>query len=111
MENVPARKLTICTFHALCVRILRQDIDRLGYKTNFSIYDENDQLGLLRRIVPRLAPREQKLDPHLARLYGSPVPIENSEEPVKFACGSRVLPATPLHSGHKTGQFGVDSEL
>ena len=45
-ENVKGSKLTICTFHALCVRILRQDIDKLGYKTNFSIYDESDQLGL-----------------------------------------------------------------
>jgi superfamily I DNA/RNA helicase len=33
------------TFHALCVRILRQDIDKLGYKRNFSIYDEGDQMG------------------------------------------------------------------
>ena len=44
-ENVKRSKLTICTFHALCVRILRQDIEKLGYKTNFSIYDESDQLG------------------------------------------------------------------
>jgi len=36
-ENVKGSKLTICTFHALCVRILRQDIEKLGYKTNFSI--------------------------------------------------------------------------
>src|SRR5262245_45609194 len=32
-ENAPARP-TICTFHSLCVRILRQHIDRLGYKKN-----------------------------------------------------------------------------
>jgi DNA helicase II / ATP-dependent DNA helicase PcrA len=73
LENVPARKLNICTFHALCVRILRQDIDKLGYKTNFSIYDESDQLGLIRKIIPRLASREEKLDPHLARNFISKV--------------------------------------
>ena len=73
LENVPARKLTISTFHALCVRILRQDIDKLGYKTNFSIYDESDQLGLIHRIVTRLASREEKLDPHLARTLISKV--------------------------------------
>jgi DNA helicase-2/ATP-dependent DNA helicase PcrA len=54
-KNVKGSKLTICTFHALCVRILRQDIEQLGYKTNFSIYDESDQLGLIRKIVTRLA--------------------------------------------------------
>jgi DNA helicase II / ATP-dependent DNA helicase PcrA len=62
-------KLTICTFHALCVRILRQDIEKLGYKTNFSIYDESDQLGLIRKLITRLAAANEKLDPHLARTF------------------------------------------
>ena len=43
------------TFHALCVRILRQDIDKLGYKRNFSIYDEGDQMGLIKKIITRTA--------------------------------------------------------
>ena len=68
-ENVTGSKLTICTFHSLCVRILRQDIDKLGYKTNFSIYDESDQLGLIRKIVTRLAGATEKLDPHQAKNF------------------------------------------
>ncbi len=68
-ENVKGSKLTICTFHSLCVRILRQDIDKLGYKTNFSIYDESDQLGLIRKIVTRLAAATEKLDPQLAKNF------------------------------------------
>jgi DNA helicase II / ATP-dependent DNA helicase PcrA len=68
-EKVKGSKLTICTFHALCVRILRQDIEKLGYKPNFSIYDESDQLGLIRKIIPRLAAAGEKLDPHLARSF------------------------------------------
>jgi DNA helicase-2/ATP-dependent DNA helicase PcrA len=67
VERTKARRLTICTFHALCVRILRQDIDRLGYKTNFAIYDEGDQLGLIRKIVSRISAKNEKLDPQLAR--------------------------------------------
>src|SRR5439155_18172001 len=35
---------TICTFHSLCVRILRQHIEKLGYKKNFVIYDESEQI-------------------------------------------------------------------
>jgi DNA helicase-2/ATP-dependent DNA helicase PcrA len=62
-------KLTICTFHALCVRILRQDIAKLGYKTNFSIYDESDQLALIRKLITRLAAANEKLDPNLARSF------------------------------------------
>src|SRR6476620_9703963 len=69
MEKGKASKLTICTFHALCVRILRQDIDKLGYKTNFSIYDESDQLGLLRKIITRLAAAKEKLDPNIAKSF------------------------------------------
>jgi DNA helicase-2/ATP-dependent DNA helicase PcrA len=68
-ENVKGPKLTICTFHALCVRILRQDIEKLGYKTNFSIYDESDQLGLIRKIITRLTTVTEKLDPNQARSF------------------------------------------
>lgn len=38
---------TISTFHSLCARILRQDIDVLGYKKNFEIIDEEDQLKII----------------------------------------------------------------
>ena len=48
-----AAKVTMSTFHALCVRILRSGIERLGYKKNFSIYDEGDQIGLIKKIIPR----------------------------------------------------------
>jgi len=67
VERAKAKRLTICTFHALCVRILRQDIERLGYKTNFAIYDEGDQLGLIRKIISRISAKNEKLDPQLAR--------------------------------------------
>ena len=66
-ERGQASKLTISTFHSLCVRILRKDIDKLGYKTNFSIYAESDQLGLIRKIISRLAAKDEKLDPAQAR--------------------------------------------
>src|ERR1041384_2098360 len=36
-------KSTICTFHSLCVRILRQHIEKLGFKRNFVIYSERAQ--------------------------------------------------------------------
>lgn len=40
--------LWIGTFHSICVRILRKNIDRIGYDSNFSIYDQADQLTLVR---------------------------------------------------------------
>jgi DNA helicase II / ATP-dependent DNA helicase PcrA len=62
-----AKKVTMSTFHALCLRILRTNIDRLGYKHNFSIYDEGDQLGLIKKIITRTAAKDEKLDPNVAK--------------------------------------------
>jgi len=44
-------KPTICTFHSFCVRVLRRYIDKLGYKRNFVIYDQSDQLGTIRKLT------------------------------------------------------------
>src|SRR5579859_4355761 len=46
---------TICTFHSLCVRILRQYIDKLGYKRNFVIYDESEQLSAIKKILAQIS--------------------------------------------------------
>ncbi len=42
------QNLTVSTFHAFGVRILRQDIDKLGWRTNFSIYDDTDRNQLIK---------------------------------------------------------------
>jgi superfamily I DNA/RNA helicase len=61
-----AKKITLCTFHSLCVRILRRSIDRLGYKNNFTIYTGSDQVGLVRKLIARKAGKDEKLDHGLA---------------------------------------------
>ncbi len=40
--------LTVSTFHAFGVKVLHQDIERLGYRENFSIYDETDRISLIK---------------------------------------------------------------
>ncbi|MBQ2313339.1 MAG: UvrD-helicase domain-containing protein, partial [Treponema sp.] len=42
------QNLTVSTFHAFGVRILRQDIEQLGFRSNFSIYDETDRSALIK---------------------------------------------------------------
>ncbi len=42
------QNLTVSTFHAFGVKILRADIDKLGYRENFSIYDETDRTALIK---------------------------------------------------------------
>lgn len=39
------------TFHHICVRILRSEIDKIGFKKNFVIYDDSDQLALVKKIM------------------------------------------------------------
>jgi superfamily I DNA/RNA helicase len=54
---------TISTFHSLCVRVLRQHIEKLGYKRNFVIYDQTDQLGAIRKIMSRISVKGVNTDP------------------------------------------------
>lgn len=44
----------ISTFHATCARILRRDIEKLGYSRSFGIYDDDDQNAVLKEILKRL---------------------------------------------------------
>lgn len=48
------KELWISTFHSACVRILRRDIDKLGYKKDFVIYDANDSISLLKECMKEL---------------------------------------------------------
>ena len=54
---------TICTFHSLCVRILRLHIEELGYKRNFVIYDESEQLSTVKKILAHISDKAKKVDP------------------------------------------------
>jgi len=61
--NQKADRPTICTFHSLCVRILRQHIEKLGFKRNFVIYDESEQLGAIKKILASISSKGEKTDP------------------------------------------------
>src|SRR3982750_2108018 len=50
----PARALWVLTFHAACGRILRREAPRLGYRTNFTIYDQADQIRLTKACLEEL---------------------------------------------------------
>jgi DNA helicase II / ATP-dependent DNA helicase PcrA len=54
---------TVSTFHSLCVRILRQHIELLGYKKNFVIYDEAEQLGAIKKILAHISAKGESADP------------------------------------------------
>ena len=54
LENMlgpEANDIWACTFHSACVRILRRDAEKLGFPSNFSIYDTSDSTSLIKHII------------------------------------------------------------
>src|ERR1044071_8907894 len=61
-EGEKPKKPTICTFHSLCVRILRQHIEKLGFKRNFVIYTESEQLAAVKKVLSHFSAKGDKVD-------------------------------------------------
>jgi len=57
------KALTVCTFHSLCVRILRRDIERVGYGAKFVVMAGGDQAGIIRQLIIRKGGAKEKLKP------------------------------------------------
>ena len=60
LVNEAVKDIWMGTFHSICVRILRKQIDRLGFDTSFVIFDTSDQKTLVKKII-----KEQNLDDKL----------------------------------------------
>lgn len=56
--NMDVSHLWIGTFHSICARILRMNIDKIGYDKNFTIYDSSDQKTLVKEIINELGFKE-----------------------------------------------------
>ncbi|GIO35120.1 DNA helicase [Paenibacillus albilobatus] len=57
------RDIWVSTFHSMCVRILRKDIERIGFNSNFTILDSTDQLSLVRNCMKDLNLDTKKFEP------------------------------------------------
>jgi len=57
------RGLWILTFHAACGRILRREAQRLGYRSNFTIYDQADQIRLVKQCLDELERDPKRFTP------------------------------------------------
>ncbi|MFA6097539.1 MAG: UvrD-helicase domain-containing protein [Candidatus Paceibacterota bacterium] len=58
---------TIGTFHSVCVRILRAEAESLGFKKDFVIFDEDDQLALVKTAMKELNISKEQMNPNFAR--------------------------------------------
>ncbi|WP_097028047.1 DNA helicase PcrA [Clostridium peptidivorans] len=57
-----AENMWISTFHSTCVKILRREIEKLGYNKNFAIYDSYDQKTLMKECIKELNINEKDID-------------------------------------------------
>ena len=77
--------MTVCTFHSLCVRILRRDIESVGYKKNFNIMAGGDQMGIIRQLIVRKGGVREKLKPgevmsEISKAKNAERPLEDIED-------------------------------
>ncbi|MEE1077928.1 MAG: DNA helicase PcrA [Agathobacter sp.] len=83
MVGYGSESVWVSTFHSTCVRILRRYIDRLGYDTNFTIYDADDQKTLMKDICKRL---EIDTKIHKEKMFLSVISSAKDEliDPIEF---------------------------
>jgi DNA helicase II / ATP-dependent DNA helicase PcrA len=62
--NIPVKGLWIGTFHGICVRILRREADRWGFRRDFTIYDRDDQLSMVKKVLREQGITKERLSPH-----------------------------------------------
>ncbi|MFQ5559451.1 MAG: ATP-dependent helicase, partial [Nitrospinota bacterium] len=85
-EKKSSSSLVISTFHSLCLTILRQNIEHLGYKNNFTIYDTSDQLTLIRNVMSDFkhvgkSYKAEEIQEEISRIKnGMPLLEKNAEE-------------------------------
>ena len=72
--------LTVCTFHSLCLRILKRDIGSLGYKANFTVMAGGDQTGMIRQLIVRKGGGKLNLKP--SEVMSEIAKAKNNGEPL-----------------------------
>lgn len=87
MMGGTADEIWISTFHSMCVRILRKDIDRLGYSRNFTILDSTDQLSVVKNILKERNIDTKKFDPRaiLGSISSAKNELKTPEDYAKLA--------------------------
>jgi DNA helicase II / ATP-dependent DNA helicase PcrA len=89
MMGGAADEIWISTFHSMCVRILRRDIDRIGFNRNFTILDTTDQQSVIKGILKDKNIDPKKFDPRamLGAISSAKNELLDTEEYAKQAGG------------------------
>ncbi len=94
----------VATFHSMCARVLRAEIQHLGYPRSFVIYDEDDRLALVRECYKELGLDERALAPSaaIARISRAKNQLLGPEAVAEAARGSREADVARLYARYAT---------
>ena len=108
LAGAEAAEVWVSTFHACCARILRRDIEKLGYKRQFAIYDEDDRLTLIKSILKELDLSDKEYPPRQVRAVISDAK-NHSLQPERFLRDSYAQQPVidVFHRSSRTGRHGV----
>ncbi len=67
VQKLTHREVWISTFHSICLRILRQEAEAAGLRRDFSIYDDNDQLVVIKECLEELGFGDKQVNPKAVR--------------------------------------------
>jgi len=98
-----ANQMWVSTFHSMCVRILRRDVDRIGYDRNFTILDMTDQLSAIKQVLKNLNLDAKKFDPRamLGQISGAKNELITVEEFEKNAENYYEKEVAKVYSGYQ----------
>lgn len=92
------------TFHSICVRILRQDAEAIGYPTNFVIYDEDDRRGLIRQVMKDAGVTDREIKPAAVSgiISNAKNKLQNPDEYLAAARGPKAEVIAAIYKGYET---------
>jgi DNA helicase-2/ATP-dependent DNA helicase PcrA len=93
----------IGTFHALCLRMLRRDGERIGLEPGFNVYDTDDQLALIKRILRERGDEEERRSPRslLSRISRAKNSLERPEDIEKRAFSPQQRQLTEIYRDYQ----------
>ena len=89
-----SESIWVSTFHSACVRILRRHIDNLGYDTNFTIYDTDDQKSLMKDVC-----RKMNIDTKIYKERSLLAQILSEPKPTSLSTRSLIRAEAPTNCG------------